>query len=339
MMLDLLWAAARPALFTMDAERAHRFTLESLHRRPMAARALLESFSAPVAPSLAVKLGPLTLASPVGLAAGLDKDGEAIEIWPSLGFGFIEVGTVTAHAQDGNPQPRLFRLKAERALINRMGFNNHGSQALADTIRAVREIGGWPTIPVGANIGKSKITPLDDATEDYLTSVRRLNGLVDYFTVNVSSPNTPGLRQLQSEERLKELLGAVVPAAEAPVMVKISPDLAEEDLDTAVEVAYQSGCLALIATNTTSTRPGSTGRLAEGGGMSGAPLWPLARRRIRRALDTASGRIPIVGVGGVRSAAQARALLDDGCVAVQLYSGLIFEGPGLIHRINRGLLA
>jgi dihydroorotate dehydrogenase len=321
----------------MDAERAHRLTLENLHKRPAMAQALIESLSAPPDPALATTLGPLTLASPVGLAAGLDKDGEAIEVWPSLGFGFIEVGTVTAHAQDGNPQPRLFRLKSERALINRMGFNNRGSQALAETLRALHESGHWPRVPVGANIGKSKITPLDEATDDYLTSVSRLNGLVDYFTVNVSSPNTPGLRQLQSADRLAELLGAVVPAAESPVMVKISPDLADDDLEAAVEVAYQSGCLALIATNTTSTRPGSTGRLQERGGMSGAPLWPLARRRIRHALQVSAGRIPIIGVGGVRTADQAAALLDDGCAAVQLYSGLIFEGPGLIHRINRGL--
>ncbi|MFT4975955.1 MAG: dihydroorotate dehydrogenase [Myxococcota bacterium] len=337
MLLDVLWAAARPALFSMDAERAHRLTIESLRDHPALSRGLIESLSSPTDPALAVDLGPLRLASPIGLAAGLDKDGEAIEIWPSLGFGFIEVGTVTAHPQDGNPQPRLFRLKRERALINRMGFNNKGSQALAATLTALHDGGFWPQVPVGANIGKSKITPLDEATEDYLTSVRRLNGLVDYFTVNVSSPNTPGLRELQSAERLSELLGAVVPAAQAPVMVKISPDLADEDLDAAVEVAYQSGCVALIATNTTSSRPGTTDRIGEGGGMSGAPLWPLARRRIRRAVSVAGGRIPIVGVGGVRSAVQAQALLDDGCVAVQLYSGLIFEGPGLIGRINRGL--
>lgn len=337
MLLDLIWAAARPALFTLDAERAHRLTIESLRDRPATMRGILESLGEAPAPGLATTIGPLTLKSPVGLAAGLDKDGEAIEIWPALGFGFVEIGTVTAHPQAGNPQPRLFRLARERALINRMGFNNKGSQALADTLRGLRERGLWPDVPVGANIGKSKITPLDEATDDYLTSIGRLNGLVDYFTVNVSSPNTPGLRQLQSAERLKALLGAVVPAAEAPVMVKISPDLAEEDLDAAVEVAYQSGCLALIATNTTSSRPQTTGRLDEGGGMSGAPLWPLARRRIRRALAVADGRLPIIGVGGVRSAEQARALLDDGCAAVQLYTGLIFEGPGLVHRINRGL--
>lgn len=338
MLLDMLWSTIRPVLFSLDAERAHRLTLQNLHTRPALAQALVESLAKTAPPpALTTTIGPLTLASPVGLAAGLDKDGEAIDFWPTLGFGFVEVGTVTAHPQAGNPQPRLFRLKKERALINRMGFNNNGSQALAQTIQQLRDNGLWPSIPVGANIGKSKITPLDEAAEDYKTSIERLNGLVDYFTVNVSSPNTPGLRELQSAERLTALLDAVVPTAKAPVMVKISPDLADEDLDSAVEIAHQTGCIALIATNTTNTRPGSTGRLNQSGGMSGAPLWPLARRRIRRALSVSAGRIPIVGVGGIRSAEQAGALLDDGCAAVQLYSGLIFEGPGLITRINKGL--
>ncbi|MEL6346008.1 MAG: quinone-dependent dihydroorotate dehydrogenase [Myxococcota bacterium] len=339
MLLDLLWAMTRPALFSMDAERAHRFTLETLHSLPGLSRTSMAALASAPDPSLRVRLGPLTLDSPVGLAAGLDKDGEAIDVWPALGFGFIEVGTVTAHPQGGNPQPRLFRLKPEGGLINRMGFNNAGSQVLAENIRALHEAGRWPNIPVGANVGKSKITPLDEAAEDYRTSIERLNGLVDYFTVNVSSPNTPGLRALQSAEKLNALLNAVIPiAAPTPVMVKISPDLADEDLIAAVEVAYQSGCIALIATNTTNARPGQTGRLNETGGLSGAPLWELAQTRIQLALDAASGRIPIIGVGGVRGPAQANALLDMGCAAVQLYTGLIFEGPGLIQKINQGIL-
>jgi dihydroorotate dehydrogenase len=338
MLLDMLWKLSRPALFSLDAERAHRLVIGSLGTAPRLSRSVLSALAGPPDARQAVKLGPLTLAGPLGLAAGLDKDGEAIEVWSALGFGFVEVGTVTAHPQEGNPQPRLFRLKPEAGLINRMGFNNHGSEALAQTMRALREAGRWPTVPVGANIGKSKITPLEDAVEDYLISLRRLEGLADYFTVNVSSPNTPGLRDLQSAEPLKALLGAVVPAASAPVMVKLAPDLSDEDLAAAVEVAIESGCCAIIATNTTNSRPGSTGRTDEGGGLSGAPLWPLARQRIGQLLDIASGRIPIVGVGGIRSAEQAAELLDLGCAAIQLYSGMIFEGPGLISRINRGLL-
>lgn len=337
MLLDLLWKLSRPLLFSLDAERAHRLVVGSLGTAPRLSRGMLSALAGPPAASQAVTLGPLTLAGPLGLAAGLDKDGEAIEVWSSLGFGFVEVGTVTAHPQQGNPQPRLFRLKDESGLINRMGFNNHGSAALAETMRALREAGRWPDVPVGANIGKSKITPLEDAVEDYLTSLKRLAGLVEYFTVNVSSPNTPGLRQLQSAEPLKALLGAVVPAASAPVMVKFAPDLSDEDLESAVEVAIESGCCAIIATNTTNSRPGTTGRTGEGGGLSGAPLWPLARQRIGQILDIAGGRIPIVGVGGIRSPEQAAELLALGCAAVQLYSGMIFEGPGLISRINHGL--
>ena len=339
MLLDLLWKLSRPALFSFDAERAHRLVVGSLSGAPRLSRAALAMLAGPPEASQTVQLGPLTLAGPLGLAAGLDKDGEAIEVWPALGFGFIEIGTVTAHAQAGNPQPRLFRLKEERALINRMGFNNHGSEALAQTMRALREAGRWPSVPVGANIGKSKITPLDEAIGDYLTSLKRLEGLVEYFTVNVSSPNTPGLRQLQSAEKLKALLGAVVPAASAPVMVKFSPDLSDEDLESAVEVAIESGCCAIIATNTTNSRPDQTGRTGEKGGLSGAPIWPLSQRRIRQILDVAAGRIPIVGVGGIRSPEQAAEYLSMGCAAVQLYSGMIFEGPGLISRINRGLQA
>ena len=189
-----------------------------------------------------------------------------------------------------------------------------------------------------ANIGKSKVTPLEDATEDYLRSVAPLAPVVEYFTVNVSSPNTPGLRELQQSDALSQLLHAVVPAAEGlPVFVKFSPDLEDAALDQAVEIAIAANCTGIIATNTSRTRPETTGRLEEAGGMSGAPLWPLSRSRIQRILDTAADRIPVIGAGGVCSPEQAQDLLSAGCVAVQLYSGMIFEGPGLIHRINDGL--
>ena len=337
-LLNICWAIFRPFVFRLSAERAHRLVLGALGRSPRFHAAIIRLIGGPASSTGPVQIGSLTLAGPVGLAAGLDKDGEAIPFWPALGFGFVEVGTVTALAQVGNPQPRLFRLVPERALINRMGFNNEGSERLAQRTKALRERGQWPTIPVGANLGKSKVTALEDATADYLQSVERLKSSVDYFTVNVSSPNTPGLRSLQQSDALMELLGAVVPAAEGiPVFVKFSPDLEDEALSEAVEIAINTGCTGIIATNTSRTRPDTTGRLEEDGGMSGAPLWPLARARIQRILDAANGRIPVIGAGGIRSATQAQELLDAGCVAVQVYSGLIFDGPGLIHRINDGL--
>ena len=337
-LLKLFWLLIRPLLFLLPAEQAHRLTMGTISAAPNLHAFLLRIVGGPITTVGPIHIGPLTLQGPVGLAAGLDKDGEAIEFWPSLGFGFIEVGTVTAHGQVGNPQPRLFRLVEEKALINRMGFNNHGSQALAEKLKTLRKTGRWPSVPVGANIGKSKVTPLEEANEDYLESVACLKEHVDYFTVNVSSPNTPGLRDLQQADALRSLLQAVVPAAApVPVFVKFSPDLDDEALDAAVEVAVSTRCVGIIATNTTRTRPGSTGRTKEAGGMSGAPLWPLSRQRIGRIVQQADGRIPVIGAGGIRSWEQAAQLLDDGCVAVQVYSGLVFEGPSLIHAINDGL--
>ncbi|MBX2801389.1 MAG: quinone-dependent dihydroorotate dehydrogenase [Myxococcales bacterium] len=336
-MLDLSWPLVRSVLFRLDAERAHHLTLWGLEHlgRPIGAMARLAGGTPPA--SLARRLGPLTLPGPVGLAAGLDKDGVAIPFWPSLGFGFVEVGTVTAHPQPGNPTPRLFRFPRDRAIVNRMGFNNHGSEALASRLRRLRESGRWPDVPVGANVGKSKVTPLEEASGDYATSVRRLQGLVDWFTVNVSSPNTPGLRQLQGAAFLSELLHTVLDASDGtPVLLKLSPDLSDEAIDSAVELAKQAGVTGIVATNTTIGRDGLTRDPGEAGGMSGRPLWPLARDRIGRVLQ-AAGDLPVVGVGGIEDAEQVRELLDAGCAAVQLYSSLIFQGPGLIHRMNRSL--
>ena len=337
MLLDLAWTIARPLLFQLGAEQAHRLTLGGMARAPRLSAALLAPLATRPTASQSRRIGTLELAGPVCLAACLDKDGEAIPVWPALGFGFVEVGTVTAHAQPGNPQPRLFRLPRHEALINRMGFNNHGSEALALRLRALRSAGHWPEVPLGVNIGKSKVTPLDDAIEDYLTSVRRLEGLSDYLTVNVSSPNTPGLRELQDRERLAPLLEAVVQAADVPVLVKVAPDLSPEALAEAVDVAVEAGCSGLIATNTTNQRPVDDPLCAESGGFSGGPLWPLARERIGQALEAAGGRLPVIGVGGIDRPERAQELLDLGCVAVQLYSAMIFKGPGLISRINGAL--
>lgn len=338
MLLDLAWRLTRPMLFSLDAEEAHRAVLGTLERWPRLTTAMLGALAGDPPRGLDRTLGPLRIASPIGLAAGLDKDGEAISTWPALGFGFVEVGTVTPRPQAGNPKPRMFRLKPEGGLINRMGFNNGGLTALVDRMQALKAAGRWPRVPVGANIGKNKDTPNDEADDDYRANVAGLRGLVDYFTVNVSSPNTPGLRDLQAPERLDRLLRAVIDTADGvPVFLKLAPDLEPTALAEAVEVAMEARCLGIIATNTTISRPGETGRTGEGGGLSGAPLWPLAQERIGQVVDAVAGRGPVIGVGGVDRPDRAEALLDAGCAAVQVYSGLIFEGPGLPLRILRHL--
>lgn len=338
-MLDLTWPLTRPFLFQLSAERAHELTLRALQTAPGFAGALAGLTQSPPSERLAVQAFGLRFGGPIGLAAGLDKNGVAIPFWPSLGFGFVEVGTVTAHPQPGNARPRLFRIPADGALINRMGFNNEGSQALANRMRALRDAGRWPSVPVGANIGKSKITPLDDAATDYAISTERLAGLADWFTVNVSSPNTAGLRSLQEPAALKRILGAVLErAGGAPVLLKLAPDLEPDALAEAVRLAIAEGVAGIIATNTTISREGLSADPGESGGLSGRPLWPLARARIGAALDAASGKVPVIGCGGVHTVAQAKELLDAGCIAVQLYTGLIFEGPGLPHQLNEGLL-
>lgn len=334
MLFDLLWPLARAVLFRMDAEEAHHLGMAMLGPTRLVAAPL----GLRPDPRLATKVGPLTWTGPVGLAAGLDKNGVGVRTWEALGFGAIEVGTVTGRPQPGNDRPRLFRLPAERALINRMGFNNEGAEALAGRLRALREAGTWPRCPVGANLGKTKVVPNEQATDDYLLSFRALEGLADYFVVNVSSPNTPGLRALQDREPLTRLLAAAVPAARGtPVFLKLAPDLEDDALAEAVGVAVETGCAGVIATNTTLTRPGDTGRLGESGGLSGAPLKPLARAKIGAVLAAAGGRLPVVGVGGVADVQDVRELLAMGCAAVQVYTALIYEGPGLPSRIHREL--
>jgi dihydroorotate dehydrogenase len=328
----------RRALFSLDAERAHTWTLAAIGAAPRLLGALARQVLPPPDPSLARAAFGLRLRGPIGLAAGLDKEGVGITFWSSLGFGFIEIGTVTAHPQPGNPRPRLFRLPDDRAIINRMGFNNRGSEALALRMRELRERGTWPDVPVGANVGKSKVTPLADAVADYVLSVRRLQGLADYFTVNVSSPNTPGLRDLQDREALTRLLPAVLEAARGtPVLLKLSPDLPPEAIADAVSLACELGVSGIIATNTTITRPSLRADPGQDGGLSGAPLWTLARHGIQAALEASAGRIPVVGVGGIERADQVRELLDAGCVAVQVYSAMIYQGPALPSRLHREL--
>lgn len=333
-MLDLLYRLIRPLLFQLDPEEAHNLVLSAL---PLA-RHLAELSDLRPDPKLQCKVGPLTFAGPVGLAAGLDKNGVGIRTWAALGFGAIEVGTVTGLAQKGNPRPRLFRLKEEHALINRMGFNNDGAIALAARLARLRDSGAWPAVPVGANLGKSKVVSNEDAVQDYLNSLRALKGRADYLVLNVSSPNTPGLRALQEREPLQRLIDAVVPEAGAiPVFLKLAPDLEDDALAEAVNVAVDGGCGGIIATNTTLTRPGTTGRVEQYGGLSGAPLKPLARQKIGVVLQAAAGRVPVIGVGGIACADDVRQLLAMGCAATQVYTGFVYEGPGLVARIHREL--
>ena len=327
-----MYSVVRKLLFALQPERAHHLTFAWLRGTGPLSRGVAKlRYGAPDA-RLALQVGPLRFAGPVGLAAGLDKDGVLARYWPNLGFGAIELGTVTAHPQPGNPQPRLFRIPAHGALVNRMGFNNGGSAKLAERLRGL-DLG--PT-PVGINLGKSKITPLDEALDDYATSTARVKGLGDYLVINVSSPNTPGLRRLQDADRLGQIIDAVKRAsAGEPVFVKLSPDLSDEALLELVQVAEAQEVAGLIATNTTIDHMG----LADvgAGGLSGKPLAPRSLEVVRTLRAATS--LPLIGVGGIASASDVLAMLAAGAQAVQLYSGLIYGGPGLIHRINRDILA
>ncbi len=334
--MALLWPALRAGLFALDAERAHHLVVRGGAIAPRLAGAVTRLLLGRAPAPCPVLVGGVTWKNPVGLAAGLDKDGVAIPLWARLGFGSVEVGTVTAFPQPGNPLPRLFRLPSDGALINRMGFNNEGSEALMCRLRSLRESGRWPDIPVGANIGKSRVTAVAEATSDYVVSARRLGGLVDWLTVNVSSPNTPGLRGLQDAGALAQLLPAVVDAAGGtPVWLKLAPDLDDDAISAAVEVAAGAGIRAVVATNTTLSRDGLRADPNEAGGLSGRPLYPLAGRAIEAALR--SGRIPVVAAGGIETGTQVQERLAAGCAAVQLYSAFVYGGPSLPDRLVRTL--
>lgn len=317
-------------LRTLDAETAHRLAIEALKLAPLPAPPADD-------PVLATTVAGLRLPNPVGLAAGFDKNGEVLRGLARLGFGFVECGSVTPRAQPGNPRPRLFRLSEDRAVINRMGFNNDGLEAFAD--RLARRPAG--TV-VGANLGANKDT--EDKAADYVTGLERLRGLADYVTVNVSSPNTPGLRDLQGRAAMDDLLGRLAEARAGdptPVFLKIAPDLTAAEIGLIVEAALDHGVDALIVSNTTLDRPESlrSPHRNEAGGLSGAPLKPKARAALRAAAEAAAGRLPLIAVGGIDSGAEAYDRLRAGASAVQLYSALVFEGPGLVGRIKRDLAA
>ena len=314
----------------LDPETAHRLALQALRFSPLPA-------PGPDDPVLATRIAGLRLSNPIGLAAGLDKNGEALHGLARLGFGFVECGSVTPRPQPGNPRPRLFRLSEDRAIINRMGFNNAGLEAFANRL-ACRPRG---TV-IGANLGANKETT--DKAADYVAGLKRLKGLADYVTINVSSPNTPGLRDLQGRAALDDLLGRLAEARAgdpAPVFLKIAPDLTAAEIAMIVEAGLDHGLDALIVSNTTLDRPGTlrSRRRAEAGGLSGAPLKPRARAALAAAAEASAGRLPLIAVGGIDSGAEAYDRLRAGATAVQIYSALVFDGPGLVGRIKRDLAA
>lgn len=331
--MTIFETAVRPVLFRVgggDAETAHEFTLRRLAGLGTGARALLRRLYSVNAP---VEVFGVRFPNPVGLAAGMDKNGVALPAWPALGFGFVEVGTVTAKAQPGNDKPRLFRLRDSQAVINRMGFNNEGAAALADRLKALGPLG----IPLGVSLGKSKVTPLEEAVQDYLTSYKLLHLYADYIAVNVSSPNTPGLRTLQDKSAIAALLGALV--GKTPVLVKIAPDLAEPAVAELLEVCLAYGAAGVIATNTTLSRDGVAAgdqpRAGEVGGLSGRPLTERARKIVHFVHQETGGRLPIIGVGGIVAPDDAARMFDAGASLVQLYTGFIYRGPALVRAAAR----
>src|SRR5215470_20306788 len=321
----------RPLLFSLDAETAHHLTIELLQRTSHidpALRALrsLQPSSKPIT------LFGLTFPNPIGLAAGLDKNGVALPAWAALGFGFIEIGTVTAKAQPGNPKPRIFRLPEEQALINRLGFNNDGADAIARRLAALRLSGRWPAVPVGINIGKSRATPLEQATDDYLYSFRMLRDFADYMILNISSPNTPGLRELQEPEKLSELLCAVsneAGTAPKPLVVKLSPDLSGAELKAILVVCEENGVSGIIATNTTLDHSSIPPQLDQAGGLSGAPLRDKSTALVREI--AARSTIPVIASGGIFDCESAWEKFQAGAELIQLYTGLVYRGPKLLH--------
>jgi dihydroorotate dehydrogenase len=300
------------------------------------------------APELPVEVFGVRFPNPIGLAAGMDKVAEAVPAWAALGFGFSELGAVTWQAQPGNPAPRIFRAIPDQGIINRMGFNNPGAEAVAVRVAAWRAAGRWPSHPVGMNLGKSRITPVAKAAEDYANSLRLLLPHLDFFVVNVSSPNTPGLRQLQDKAALDEILAALQEVQRRgskpakPILVKVAPDLTFEALDEILELVGPRAVAGIIATNTTVTRPPTTDpRLqrvyAEAGGLSGRPLRARSTEVIRHLYRQTRGRLPIVGVGGIFSAADAWEKIAAGATLLQVYTGLVYEGPGIARALTRGL--
>jgi dihydroorotate dehydrogenase len=335
----------RPVLFLFSAEKAHHITFKLLQviSKIPGKLFVIKKMLQVKAPSLEQEFVGLKFPNPVGLAAGFDKDAKNIPAWDALGFGFIEIGTVTPKAQPGNPKPRLFRLKKDKAIINRMGFNNDGVEAAVQRLKRVKT-----KAIIGGNIGKNKTTSNEDALSDYLQAFERLYPVVDYFVVNVSSPNTPGLRELQEKEPLKRILNGLKEAnkkqaKEKPILLKIAPDLTTAQLDDIVEIISETSIEGLIATNTTISREGLnySREYIEGigaGGLSGQPLTEKSDKVIHYLRSKLGPDVLIIGVGGIMSAADAVSKIKAGANLVQLYTGFIYEGPSLIRRINKKLI-
>jgi dihydroorotate dehydrogenase len=331
------YAALRQLLFLVPAERIHRIVFASLRAATAAtpARRQLSRRLAPTDPVLASSVFGVHFPGPLGLAAGFDKDGTGLNAWGALGFGYAEVGTVTVHAQPGNPAPRLFRLPEDRALLNRMGFNNHGAAALA-----ARLAGHRSDVPIGVNIGKTKITAAEDAAEDYRASARLVGPHAAYVVVNVSSPNTPGLRDLQTVESLRPILWAVLAETSTPVLVKIAPDLADTDIDDIADLAVELGLAGIVATNTTVSRDGlhtpGVERLGSGG-ISGPPVAQRAGEVLRRLYDRVGDRLTLISVGGIETVDDAWNRITAGASLLQGYTGFIYGGGLWAKHIHDGL--
>ena len=330
----------RPLLFRMDPETAHHFALRALRAAPQipGGLALLRSFAPAAKP---VTLFGLQFRNPIGLAAGFDKNGVAIPAWEALGFGFVEIGTVTAQPQPGNPRPRVFRYSEREALINRLGFNNDGADAVAERLRRLRESALRPSIPIGLNIGKSKVTPIDEAAADYLYSFRQLHGVADYVALNVSSPNTPGLRSLQERDALVELLRVITAEnaqspAPKPILLKIAPDLPDAGMEEIVTACEQFGVAGIIATNTTLDHSAIPRETDEAGGLSGDPLRERSTAVVK--FLRAHSRLPIIAVGGICDAKFAQEKLEAGAQLLQIYTGYVYRGPDLLREILRECL-
>lgn len=331
--MDVYTRLLRPIFFALDPEEAHDAVLAMLHAGGQWP-GLIRATSGKTVPAAPRTVAGITFPNPVGLAAGMDKNAVALPAWEALGFGFAEIGTVTALPQPGNPKPRLFRYPEQLALINRFGFNNEGCEAVASRLEGLHASGRWPRIPVGINIGKSKVTAAESAHLDYLVSYKRFQGLGDYVVINVSSPNTPGLRDLQSTEALGKIIRTLRDwegASKRPLFVKVAPDLAEEDLVAVAELALREKLAGIIATNTTLDHSVIPRGRDQAGGLSGPPVRARALaslRTIRRHTN-----LPVIASGGIGDAGQARERLDAGADLLQVYTAFIYQGPALLRRL------
>lgn len=342
-----MYRIVKPIFFKFDPEEVHHFVVKRLKwfndHFPLGKTVIRSNFDVNIK-GLEREILGIKFKNPIGLAAGFDKNGEYVEALSNLGFGFIEVGTVTPMPQPGNDKPRMFRLPADEALINRMGFNNKGVDVVAERLRILKK--NHPEIVVGGNIGKNKITPNEDAVSDYIKCFDRLFDVVDYFVVNVSSPNTPGLRALQEKEPLKHILNTLQLRnrkndISRPIFLKIAPDLTNSQLDDIIEIVRETKISGIIATNTTISRENlitEAALSAESGGLSGKPVKNRSTEVIRYLADQSNRAFPIIGVGGIHSPEDAQEKLDAGACLLQLYTGFIYEGPNLIKRICKHLI-